>query len=175
MIIQMGLSFLYHVRCLDKYGNIKWEELFHNLTTTEGVNSLGNVYFRAQTQITAWYVGLKQAGTIAAGDTAASHAGDPVCVGDVNPSATPNRSPKTYPASSPAGAYPSTSSRRTAALCIRSRADRSGGRSAGRYRSRPASVGCGASSIPARPRASSSGASSWGCGFTYPPNVCRHL
>lgn len=75
MIIQMGLSFLYHVRCLDKYGNIKWEELFHNLTTTEGANSLGNVYFRAQTQITAWYVGLKQAGTIAAGDTAASHAG----------------------------------------------------------------------------------------------------
>lgn len=65
----------YHFECYDKDGNLKWEETANNLVTTEGLNSVLDVYFDAATQITSWYVGLKDTGTIAAGDTLASHAG----------------------------------------------------------------------------------------------------
>lgn len=68
-------AFSFHAVCRDKFGNVKWEETFHNLVTTEGKNSLLDVYFDAATQITTWYLGLKGTGSAAAGDTLASHAG----------------------------------------------------------------------------------------------------
>lgn len=79
----MGLiapRFHYDFECFDADGNLKWQDAFDNLVTTAGKNSLIDVYFRAQTQITAWYVGLIDADTSyttgpAAGDTAASHGG----------------------------------------------------------------------------------------------------
>jgi hypothetical protein len=67
--------FVYGFECRGPDGRLKWRESCGNLVTTEGKNSLGNVYFRGATQITSWYVGLKGAGTAAVGDTAASHAG----------------------------------------------------------------------------------------------------
>jgi hypothetical protein len=68
-------AFSFHAVCRDRYGNIKWEETFRNLVTTEGKNSLLDVYFDGATQITTWYLGLKGTGSAAAGDTLASHAG----------------------------------------------------------------------------------------------------
>jgi hypothetical protein len=67
--------FTFHAVCRDRFGNIKWEETFRNLVTTEGKNSILDVYFDAATQITTWYLGLKGTGSAAAGDTLASHAG----------------------------------------------------------------------------------------------------
>lgn len=51
---------------------------FYNDITTEGKNSLLDIMFRAQTQLTSWYVGLidnSGFSALAAGDTMASHAG----------------------------------------------------------------------------------------------------
>lgn len=68
-------SFKYKVECFDSNGNKKWEETFENTVTTEGKNSVLDVYFDAATAITTWYLGLKGTGSAAAGDTLASHAG----------------------------------------------------------------------------------------------------
>lgn len=63
------------VECRDAAGDLKWAEDRENLVTTEGLNDVLNKYFKGSTYTAAWYVGLKGAGTIAIGDTAASHAG----------------------------------------------------------------------------------------------------
>lgn len=68
-------SFKYKVECFDSSGTKKWEEIFENTVTTEGKNSVLDVYFDAATAITTWYLGLKGTGSAAAGDTLASHAG----------------------------------------------------------------------------------------------------
>lgn len=59
--------------CLDRHGRLKWTDEADNLVTTVGANSVGDVYLRAQAQITTWYVGLKGAGTPSNADTASSH------------------------------------------------------------------------------------------------------
>lgn len=64
----------YHVECVGADGKVKWTEDFDNLVTTEGKNYLLDAGLRAQTQLTAWYVGLKGTGAAAIGDTLASHA-----------------------------------------------------------------------------------------------------
>lgn len=66
-------GFTYKVICLDKNGNIKWGDTFSNLVTTEGKNKLLSTGFDADTQITTWYLGLKEAGTPVIADTLASH------------------------------------------------------------------------------------------------------
>jgi hypothetical protein len=58
----------------------RWRATWRNVVTTAGKNSLGEVYFRSGTQITAWYLGLLGAPgvgsfAVAASDTMASHAG----------------------------------------------------------------------------------------------------
>lgn len=70
--------FIYEVECRDKDGNLRWRDEFRNTVMTAGKNSLLDVYFRAQAQITAWYVGLVSSASysaIAAADTMSSHAG----------------------------------------------------------------------------------------------------
>lgn len=55
-----------------------WTETVKNGVTTEGLNSILEVYFRAATQLTTWYFGLIDNASftaLAAGDTMASHAG----------------------------------------------------------------------------------------------------
>ncbi len=66
---------LYTFECRDKDGNLKWREVVPNLVTTAGLNKLLDAAFKTGLASPAWYVGLKGAGTIAAGDTASSHAG----------------------------------------------------------------------------------------------------
>jgi hypothetical protein len=69
------ISQKYRVECHDRLGNLKWVEEFDNLVVTVGLNEYLNATLAAQTQHTAWYVGLKDTGTVVAGDTLASHAG----------------------------------------------------------------------------------------------------
>ncbi len=72
--VSLELKNIWKVTCLDSDGNVKWEEVKKNLITTEGLNHILDTQFHASTQNTAWYIGLKEAGTPAAGDTMASHA-----------------------------------------------------------------------------------------------------
>ena len=73
--VNIGLTNFWKVTCLDKDGNIKWEENKKNLIVTAGLNHILDVEFHATTQVTTWYIGLKGAGSVAAGDTMASHSG----------------------------------------------------------------------------------------------------
>lgn len=65
----------WEVECRDKDGNLKWVERFHNIVTNEGLNELLNQTLAGQTQITTWYVGLKNTGSVAAADVMNSHSG----------------------------------------------------------------------------------------------------
>jgi hypothetical protein len=59
-------------------GEVLSKEDFHNAVTTEGKNQLLDIMFRAQTQLTAWALGLidnSGFSALAAGDTMASHTG----------------------------------------------------------------------------------------------------
>ncbi len=69
-----GIFSFEHFRGGQKIG--KWD--VHNTVTTEGKNSILDIMFRAQTQITTWYMGLvnnTSTPTFAAGDTAAQIGG----------------------------------------------------------------------------------------------------
>lgn len=70
-----AMKSIYRVECLDAEGNLKWVEEVENLVTNAGLNDLLDKYFKGSTYTAAFYVGLKGAGTIAAGDTLASHGG----------------------------------------------------------------------------------------------------
>jgi len=61
--------------CTDRKGKIKWRDKSTNLVVTTGLNALLDNTFRASGYTAAWSVGLKGTGTVAAGDTMASHAG----------------------------------------------------------------------------------------------------
>ncbi|MFH2099459.1 MAG: hypothetical protein ABIJ95_08120 [Pseudomonadota bacterium] len=71
---QIGFSGRFKLVCRDKDGVIRWEEWFKNLVTLEARTAALNYIFNGLTQVT-WYIGLKGAGSPAAGDTLASHAG----------------------------------------------------------------------------------------------------
>ena len=71
--VNIGLTNFWKVTCLDKDGNIKWEEDNKNIIVTAGLNHILDTQFHATTQVTAWYIGLKGAGTPIAADTMASH------------------------------------------------------------------------------------------------------
>lgn len=75
IISNIAIGHVFHVVCRDKDGNIKWEETSHNLVVTTGLNDILDKYYKGSTYTAAHYVGLKLAGTIAAGDTMSSHAG----------------------------------------------------------------------------------------------------
>lgn len=65
----------YIVECIGKDGELKWREEFDNLVVTEGLNALLNNSFNAAAGSVAWYVGLKNTGTVVAGDVMNSHGG----------------------------------------------------------------------------------------------------
>ena len=66
---------IFNVICRDKDGNIKWQEEAHNLITNEGLDHILDVLLHGTTPVSPWYIGLKNTGSPAAGDTLASHAG----------------------------------------------------------------------------------------------------
>ena len=73
--MNLGLKNIWEVVCRDSEGNEKWREVNKNLVTTVGLNHVLSSTLDGATQITSWYVGLKGAGSAAAGDTMASHSG----------------------------------------------------------------------------------------------------
>jgi hypothetical protein len=68
-------SMKFLVECFDSEGNLKWHEEVHNLVMTAGKTDIVDKYLKGSAYTAAWYLGLKGAGSIAAGDTLASHAG----------------------------------------------------------------------------------------------------
>ncbi len=72
---KLGTQNLWRIECRDKDGNLKWTEEMFNLVVDEGINDWLTQYFKGSSYTAAWHIGLKNAGTIAAGDTAASHGG----------------------------------------------------------------------------------------------------
>lgn len=64
----------YTFECYDKDGNLKWTAESKNLVVNSGLKYMaGTALDGTTTRITTWYVGLKGAGTPAAGDTLNSH------------------------------------------------------------------------------------------------------
>jgi hypothetical protein len=66
------------VECYGPDGNLKWEDTAENGVTDAGIASLLNIYFRNQTQIASWYIGLVDNSgfvSFASADTMSSHAG----------------------------------------------------------------------------------------------------
>lgn len=70
-----GPKFTYKFSCVDKDGNLKWEETFENLVTTQGKTDIIDKYFKGSAYTAGWFCGLKGTGSAVVGDTAASHAG----------------------------------------------------------------------------------------------------
>lgn len=101
----VGVAGRFIVTCRDAEGNIRWEDGFPNLVVTTGKNDLLNKYFLGSSYNAAFYVGLKAAGTIAAGDTMASHAGWTEITGYSNATR-----PAFSPASSTAGSSTNSAS-----------------------------------------------------------------
>jgi hypothetical protein len=70
---------VFHVQCVDKDGNVKWEESTHNLVVNEGLQSMNTQYFKGSAYTAAFFLGLVtgpgSGTTYAAADTLASHAG----------------------------------------------------------------------------------------------------
>jgi hypothetical protein len=70
---------VFHVQCLDKDGNVKWEDQMHNLVVNEGLQNMNTQYFKGAAYDAAFFLGLitgpGSGTTYAAADTLASHAG----------------------------------------------------------------------------------------------------
>lgn len=49
---------VFTVQCFSADGQLKWEEGYHNLVVKVGLQNMNDVYLRAQTQSSLWYVGL---------------------------------------------------------------------------------------------------------------------
>lgn len=71
----LGMKSVYRIECVGPDGEVKWVEEVANLVTDAGLNDLLDKYFKGSSYTAAFYVGLKGSGTIAAGDTLASHGG----------------------------------------------------------------------------------------------------
>ena len=77
--LHLGATLHHHyvVEAHDKNGNLKWREALDNLVTTEGMGYYLDCTLKTGLASPAWYVSLIKAtsGSIAAGDTLASHSG----------------------------------------------------------------------------------------------------
>ena len=67
---------LWHIKCFNKNGDLKWEDHIENLIVNVGLNHTLDSVLAGGSQITTWYVGITNtAPSVAAGDTMASHGG----------------------------------------------------------------------------------------------------
>jgi hypothetical protein len=69
---------VFHVQCLDKDGNLKWETSEHNLVVNEGLQDMNTQYFKGSTYSASFFLGLitgpGSGTTFASADTLASKA-----------------------------------------------------------------------------------------------------
>jgi len=73
--IGLTLGSIWEVVCYDADGKEKWREVNKNLVVDAGLNDVLTNYFKGSGYTAAHYVGLKDTGTVVAGDTMASHSG----------------------------------------------------------------------------------------------------
>jgi hypothetical protein len=69
---------VFHFKCYDKDGNLKWEDKAHNLVVNVGLKDMNDKYFSGSGYSATWYLGLvdnSPSPSYAAGDTMSSHAG----------------------------------------------------------------------------------------------------
>jgi len=69
---------VFHFKCYDKDGNLKWEDTAKNLVVNTGLQDMNTKYFKGVTYTAAWYIGLVDDSGFSAyapGDTLASHGG----------------------------------------------------------------------------------------------------
>lgn len=66
---------VYRIECVGADGALKWVEEVENLVVNAGLDDLLDKYFKGSGYTAAFFVGLKNTGTVAAGDTMASHGG----------------------------------------------------------------------------------------------------
>ena len=70
---------VFHFKCFDKNGNVKWEDSSHNIVVNVGLQDMNAKYFSGSGYTATWYIGLVTGpgagNTYAAGDTLASHSG----------------------------------------------------------------------------------------------------
>ena len=69
---------VFHFKCYDKDGNLKWEDSAKNLVVNVGLKDMNDKYFSGSGYSATWYLGLvnnSPSPTYAAGDTMSSHAG----------------------------------------------------------------------------------------------------
>lgn len=74
----LAFSNPFHAQVVNNKGEVTWEDRGFNDIVDQGLNSLLDVYFRAQTQITVWYMGLIDgtgSQTLSNSDVAGTHAG----------------------------------------------------------------------------------------------------
>lgn len=65
--VTFSVKTVWDFECFRKDGSLKWVELQRpNIITTQGLNSLLDVYLRNQTQIAAWYIAPVETDTTAA-------------------------------------------------------------------------------------------------------------
>lgn len=72
---RLGLRGVWEVVCRRPDGTERWQERVKNLIVDAGVNYALDAALSGGTPVTTWYIGLKNAGSPAAGDTMASHSG----------------------------------------------------------------------------------------------------
>jgi hypothetical protein len=69
---------VFHFKCYDKDGNLKWEDKAHNLVVNVGLADMNDKYFSGSGYSATWYLGLvdnSPSPSYNAADTMASHAG----------------------------------------------------------------------------------------------------
>ena len=119
----MGIQGHYYVKCYDKDGNLKWEDIAPNLVNAVGKQALFDYYFGATgtgggTSAGANYLGLvgsaSATANYVASDTMSSHTGW-IEVGLANaPAYTGNRQPPSWSAASSGGTTPTNVTTKTA-------------------------------------------------------------
>ena len=114
----LGIQGYYTVKCYDKDGNLKWEDIAPNLVTAVGKQDLFNYYFGATsnggTASGANYLGLLGGTTTyTAADTMSSHAWTEVGLANA-PTYTGNRQAPVWTTASSTGTTPSNVTTKTA-------------------------------------------------------------
>ena len=96
----LNIKGTYHIECRDAHGNLKWDDVIHNVVTTVGKNEVLDKYLAGSAYTAAVVMGLKGTGTAVAADTMASHAAWSEVGGATAPAYSGNRPTPSFSAAS---------------------------------------------------------------------------